>query len=69
MQHGHLAAPSLPVGDSNSNLNKTVTKWSSGCLVSSRGRFLFKSYQELMQNGNLIALALPVTISTPNRNY
>ena len=44
-------------------LLKIDAKLSSGCLGSSRGRFLFNSYLELMQYGPLAALSLPVVVS------
>ena len=48
------------------SLLRVDAKWSSGCLGSSCGRFLSKSYWELMQYGALAALAPPVGVSYRN---
>ena len=62
MQNVPLAALSPPVVVSDSILLRIDAKLPSGCLGSSCGRSLFISYQELMQNGHLAALALPVAV-------
>ena len=46
------------------SLFKIDAKWFPGCLASSCGHILFKSYSKLMQNGFLAALPFTVVISS-----